>query len=211
MSKIDLRNVNAVTIIYDEYKPALEATIPVIRHMQNLANFGRLTLITALPVPVPLPGVEIIQIWPTDLAGLGHWLSYMIRFLVRHPYMMHFQDDGFILDPRLWRQQFLAYDYIGAPWADGLVGNEGFSIQSQKFLWAKSQFVWDGVDGQDWFYCRTIRDEMQGLGVRFAPTAVASRFSSELCDQDKPTFGYHGRQHCPSKHARGQELITPFR
>ena len=208
---IDLRNVNAATIVYNDNRAVLDAVTPVIRYMQTVAQFGRMTLFTATPLTEKLPGVEVIQIWPTDGHGHSLWITRIIRYFVRHQFVMWFQDDGFIIDPSRWEPQFLGYDYIGAPWADGVVGNEGFCIQSQKFLWARAQFDWNEREGPDWYYCRTIGHDMRKRGVRFAPTEVASRFSSELRDHDKPTFGYHGRNYCQPKHALGQSLIQPFR
>lgn len=208
--KLSLPTVTLVALTLTPESPYREATVAVLLYMRSIVDFGRIIYLTAAPPVRPLPDVEVIHIWPTDMRGLSHYLSYLARLFVRTPFMMHCQDDGFILEPERWEPEFLDYDYIGAPWADGVVGNEGFSIQSQRFLWAKSQFEWDGKDGQDWFYCRTIKKEMEGVGIRFAPTALAARFSSELCDHDKPTFGYHGRGYCPSKHAVGQQKIQPF-
>lgn len=208
--KINLRNVTLVTIIFDEEVKYLEATLPVLRYMQSIADYGRITLFTALPVPEALKDVEIVRIPPTDLAGVTSWLSGGVRLFIRTPYMMYFQDDGFILEPSLWEPEFLNYDFIGAPWSDGLVGNSGFSIQSLGFLWAMGQIPWDGKDGYDWFYCRTQREAMLKLGIRFAPTEVAARFSSEQRNQNDPSLGYHGRGHNPTKHAVGQEKIARF-
>lgn len=210
MSQLNLQNVTLTAINYNTESAFLHALVPVLRYMQTVGHFARIILWTAIPVKEPLPGVTVVRIPPTDRFGLGIWLADLALHFVNTPFMMHCQDDGFILDPSLWDPEFLAYDYIGAPWADGLVGNEGFSIQSRRFLWAKTQFEWDGVDGQDWFYCRTIREKMLGLGITFAPTGTAARFSSELCNHNDPSFGYHGRAHCPPKHAQGRKLVQPF-
>lgn len=206
---IELPTINAVTVVFNENAAALKATVPVVRYMQSVARFGKITLFTAAPAPT-LPGIEVIQIWPTEPYGYSLWITRLLRYFVRHPYMLFFQDDGFILQPELWEIAFLDYDFIGAPWEDGVVGNGGFCIQSQRFMWAQSQIEWDGVDGPDWFYCRTKRPEMEALGVRYAPTEVAARFSSELTGHDHPTFGYHGWQYSPAKHELGQKLIAPY-
>ena len=48
------------------------------------------------------------------------------------------QWDGFVTNANAWRPDFLAFDYIGAPWpqfSDGRnVGNGGFSLRSRKLL-----------------------------------------------------------------------------
>ena len=42
------------------------------------------------------------------------------------------QYDGKVSDPDLWNDDFLNYDYIGAAWTDGYVGNGGFTLRSKK-------------------------------------------------------------------------------
>lgn len=52
-------------------------------------------------------------------------------------YVLIIQYDGFILNPDAWTDEFLEYDYIGAPWwytDDCNVGNGGFSLRSKKLL-----------------------------------------------------------------------------
>lgn len=62
-------------------------------------------------------------------------------------YCLIIHDDGFIVNPHLWTDDFLKYDYIGAPWYLGinrgltwlqdrhnLVGNGGFCIRSKKLM-----------------------------------------------------------------------------
>ena len=209
---IDIPNVTLVSFTINQNRDFFNTTVAVLRYMQSVARFGRMTFFTALLPKRRFPGVEVIVIPSSDKhIGLGYLLNVVLRYFVRTPFLMHCQDDGFILDPSLWEQEFLKYDFIGAPWADGTVGNEGFSIQSQKYLWARGQFVWDGVDGPDWFYCRTMREEMLKLGITFAPTEVADRFSSELRNHDTPTFGYHGRGYSPEKHTIGQQIIQAYR
>ena len=50
------------------------------------------------------------------------------------------QGDGFVIHPENWTDEFLKYDYIGAPWRNLAhysfirVGNGGFSLRSKKLL-----------------------------------------------------------------------------
>lgn len=47
--------------------------------------------------------------------------------------------DGYVVNPQSWTHDFLAYDYVGAPWPVGLpyrVGNGGFCLRSHKLLQA---------------------------------------------------------------------------
>jgi hypothetical protein len=40
--------------------------------------------------------------------------------------------DGFAVNSEAWTSEFLNYDYIGARWGDGIVGNGGFCLRSRK-------------------------------------------------------------------------------
>jgi hypothetical protein len=113
--------------------------------------------------------------------------------------------DGFITNPHLWRDEWLQYDMIGAPWPAGWgfahrVGNTGFTLQSRRFLQAATERKKD-YDPQwepsDVWLCRTLHDSFVGAGIRYAPVEVAAAFSWEhrieegLADRDK-SFGFHG-------------------
>lgn len=101
--------------------------------------------------------------------------------------------DAGVRNPGLWSNDFLRYDYIGAPWpwhpAGTDVGNGGFSIRSKRLgtIMADLPFVYR----EDDHICRTRRKELeQAHGIRFAPRALAERFSVE--HGDWTAFGFHG-------------------
>jgi len=109
------------------------------------------------------------------------------------------QRDGFFINVNAWRNEFLDYDYIGAPWADGGVGNGGFSIRSKRLLKfvanhptsSDPQFDFSPEDG---LICSTFRKDLESTGHRFAPTNVAANFSREgLFFLPEDVFGFHGK------------------
>jgi hypothetical protein len=119
------------------------------------------------------------------------------------------QHDGFILNPAAWSDEFLAYDYIGAPfYVDGklITGNGGFSIRSSKLL--KLTASDDRIDladpavhtvyglNEDWIQCYIHREYLEQAGIRFAPPEIAHRFSiesNELYGREwTGEFGFHG-------------------
>lgn len=110
------------------------------------------------------------------------------------------QDDGYILDYQAWDEAFLGYDYIGAPWHDNEVGNGGFSLRSKRFCEASSELAYrldlTEFSPEDVLLCRTLRAEMEALGIKYAPESVARKFSWEL-DDSYPVyenqFGFHGK------------------
>jgi hypothetical protein len=121
------------------------------------------------------------------------------------------QDHAYVLHPKVWTDEFLEYDYIGAPWVysnnayitdEGKhvrVGNGGFSLRS-KVIMKMPYILGLGLEERQGFYnedgniCVYHRKTFLEHGVRYAPIEVASRFSYEnLMSENfgvKP-FGYH--------------------
>ena len=114
--------------------------------------------------------------------------------------------DAGIRDVSMWRDEFLQYDYIGAPWphqvvgaraADGmLVGNGGFMLISKRL----SNIVYTNRNRlrvhADFSLSRDHRRSYEQIdpAIRWAPTEVAADFAFELgtpMQRDKPSFGYH--------------------
>jgi hypothetical protein len=103
------------------------------------------------------------------------------------------QHDGFIVRPESWDRKFLQYDYIGAPWDNGIVGNGGFSLRSKRLLdvLAEMRDLLTWPHPEDGALCCTYRDELESRGILFAPTDVARRFSVED-EAYQNSFGLHG-------------------
>lgn len=106
------------------------------------------------------------------------------------------QWDGFVRDGTAWSDEFLDYDYIGAPWPqyhDHMnVGNGGFSLRSRKLLAATANIDPNG-DPEDFVICRTHRVRLENqYGLRFADMDVATRFSYERGESTGLQFGFHG-------------------
>jgi hypothetical protein len=129
---------------------------------------------------------------------------------VRSEFALIVQHDGYALNGNLWSNEFLNYDYIGAPipfWFHleptirSLVGNGGFSLRSQKFLSACAH-------AKRWHYLYRNEDVfmtvdnaalLKAQGIQVAPFDVALRFSHEHRTPERPfwsdrqSFGFHGR------------------
>lgn len=116
------------------------------------------------------------------------------------------QYDGYILHEDMWSDEFLEYDYIGAPWPEFLikegpkiynVGNGGFSLRSKKLqtiLQEDDNIILDNLE--DVAICRLNRPYLENeYGIRFAPYEVAEKFSFEYISYYnqpiKKTFGVH--------------------
>lgn len=123
-------------------------------------------------------------------------------------HVLYMENDSGIKNRSAWTNQFLEYDFIGAPWGphgfsgwpacDGetnAVGNFGFSLRSRRFceFVAKRALETDSTArfSCDAWACRTLRPELERLGIRYAPVKLARRFSCE--DQIyNGQFAFHG-------------------
>ncbi len=116
--------------------------------------------------------------------------------------MLIVQWDGFVIHADAWRQEFLDYDYIGAPWQDypepWSVGNGGFSLRSRALLVALQDPALEAVHPEDICICQMHRAALEGNGIRFAPRAVARHFSVEDGELTSDILGFHSPCHLPA-------------
>jgi Protein of unknown function (DUF5672) len=130
--------------------------------------------------------------------------SFMIQRLnsyVDTAFALVIQHDGFVLNPKAWCDEFLAYDYIGAPWwinQQHIVGNGGFSLRSKRLLGLLQELeiqISTNVP-EDWFICVVLRTELEDRGITFAPIELAQQFALEGNENDGVVwtnqFGFHG-------------------
>jgi hypothetical protein len=117
------------------------------------------------------------------------------------------QWDGFVLDGRRWRADFLSCDYIGAPWSHlgGTVGSGGFSLRSRRLIDAlhcmrQKQTKPDIETAEDLQICFKYRAALEALALRIADTELASAFACErplagsgsVSPAALQSFGFHG-------------------
>jgi hypothetical protein len=113
------------------------------------------------------------------------------------------QWDSWIVRPAAWSDEFLGYDYIGAPWwyADQRnVGNAGFSLRSKRLglYLAEHREQFPLRLPVDHNICRNYRPLMRG-DLLWAPDEVAYRFSRERTgwERREASFGFHGLWNFP--------------
>jgi len=98
-----------------------------------------------------------------------------------------FQHDSALL--RTGIDEFLEWDYVGAPWKfHDHGGNGGLSLRDTKaMLKVIDNFVWDTSQGnEDVWFCNKLKQ----LGLNLAPRDVCARFSVESIFQ-LGTLGCH--------------------
>jgi hypothetical protein len=153
--------------------------------------------------------VSITKINPMSQAGYNAFCINELYKYVDTEFVLLFQNDGFILNPEHWSDDFLNYDYIGAPWPsyeESRVGNGGFSLRSKKFLNTTKDLVYldnVGLSGgsftpEDHLLCRYYYNYLIKVGIKFAPIDIAIRFSFEQFIPEYPfwnndmSLGFHG-------------------
>jgi hypothetical protein len=111
----------------------------------------------------------------------------------------------------MWTDEYMKYDYIGAPWWRGIesnVGNGGFSLRSKRLLHVTAND--DSIQSQhpeDECVCLVYRKYLEETyGIRFAPESLAHRFSFErnpkYNENSYRTFGFHGFHSYTDERAR---------
>lgn len=164
-------------------------------------EYGQVRLLTSLDVSAP----DVIRIDPIE--SLEAYSAFVLKNLAAHvdtEFALIFQHDGFVLNADSWSEEFLKYDYIGAPWWRArrlIVGNGGFSLRSKRLLALTAEdpeLAYDGSTPEDWFVCVHLRHALESRGVRFAPPDVGSRFSLEGNQHRgikwRDEFGFHSLQ-----------------
>ena len=105
----------------------------------------------------------------------------------RLPYnkILIFQYDSMILREGI--EEFLEWDYVGAPWKfSPRGGNGGLSLRSRNvMLDITRKYPWKG-ENEDVYFCRHI----DSIGGKLAPRNVCEKFSCEVILKDG-TLGYH--------------------
>lgn len=161
-------------------------------------DFGAALLFTdpeALAGPTPGIATQAVRIDSVDA-----YSRLLLTGLTPHIATSHLlivQWDGFVLDAGQWSPDFLAHDYVGAPWRgmpdERSVGNGGFSLRSRRLLEALQQIRIDDPHPEDICICHRHRAELETrFGIRFAPVELAARFAYERRPPTGPSFGFHG-------------------
>lgn len=190
----------------------IEKTLEALEKSMLGVRYAKVIFLTDAEISSPNRDIEIIKIGKLDYNGYSRFVIYDLKNYVQTPYALLVQHDGYVLRPRKWRDEFLDYDYIGAPWKRGLyntkdgknvrVGNGGFSLRSRKLLEAPTALNIPFDDHgthffhEDGIICLFNRDALEQSGIRFAPVALASHFSRERWCPDSALFpfGFHSNR-----------------
>ena len=165
---------------------------------------------------VSFNGIKTIKI--ENLSSIEDYNIFCIKELhkyIKSSHCLIVQPDGFVVNPYLWSDFYLQYDYIGAPWSHflsgevlkkcnlhsdkqiNIVGNGGFSLRSKKLLKECSNLEYSNPSlEEDCFLTTLKRKELKEKGIKFAPVMLAQQFALESPVSDRSvmwnSFGFHG-------------------
>lgn len=189
--KLDDVTLVAVTSV------ALPATVTSLRRSMEQCDFANVLLLSDRAPNEHASGIEWREI--DRLGSRGDYSRFMLRDLADHIETSHalcVQWDGFVLDGRCWREEFLAHDYVGAVWPqfsdNRRVGNGGFSLRSRRLLAACKELPPVDDEAEDLVIGRRCRPYLEELGFSFAPEELARDFSYERTKPTSREFGFHG-------------------
>lgn len=166
-------------------------------------EFAEVKILTSLDV---VNKENVVKI--KDLNSTEEYSHFIINELHEHidtTHVLLVQYDGFILNPDAWTDEYLKYDYIGAPWLVAnwsvtnfsfpqklvgkfVVGNGGFSLRSKKLLTLTSQLSKTEkitkLHPEDVSLCVWYREILENEGIKFAPIELAKKFGFEAEDKN---------------------------
>jgi hypothetical protein len=197
----------------------MRRTVAALQQSMQGLFFGKVKLLSDKKPSFHDRKIEVIPISPIHSADdYSRFVLLELAKYVDLPHCLIVQADGYVVRPESWSDQFLQYDYIGAPWPDQdlafvdaqrhyqRVGNGGFSLRSKRLLALTSEcaskdptLFQPGGQGRSLFedvkICVEYRSELEKHGCVFAAVDVAARFSTERHLPDsRPdiSFGFHG-------------------
>jgi len=111
--------------------------------------------------------------------------------------------DGFVVNTEAWTNDFLTYDYIGAPWPwfNHRVGNGGFCLKSKKFQLRQNKILtsFKVTENEDVELCIKLYKYFTSHGCKYANTTIGYKFSTEVGDIIRnKSFGFHDFKYHPN-------------
>lgn len=201
---IFLPNVTLWAASWSDDLNMLARTCRVLRYCRRIMQCAKTVLFSHHAPPATNGEFDVVRIPKLDWQTWSIFVNRVVPSKIHTDFALSVHEDGFPMDITRWNPEFLRYDYIGAPWKDGVVGNGGFNIESRKLMDLKLTIPFDSDElttTSDMFICRNRHKWLEDRGVRFAPRDLALTFSTEEFGQQWPSFGYHGRALQPAKHA----------
>ena len=176
----------------------VEETLQALEYSCKGVEYGSVKLLSHYTPHGLGKNMEFIRI--DKIKSIDDWsykIIYELNQYIDTEFALLVHADGFVVNPTSWRDEFLEYDYIGAPWplpADNFsyrdvngdivrVGNS-VSLRSKRLLELpiKLKLLWEpyfGFYNEDGFICVKNRHIYEQHDMKFAPLDIAKYFSHE--------------------------------
>jgi hypothetical protein len=131
----------------------------------DAADFGE--IIVASDIFLTLnEGYRYFNVDLKDVEDYCNWLLHELPSKLRTRHFLVVQWDSWIINPDAWSDEFLEYDYIGAPWQhrlveehpDVAVGNGGFSLRATALAHRCREFSRPRLVPEDHLICFNHRN-----------------------------------------------------
>lgn len=184
---LDLPDVTLVAV----FTVAHDLTLMAVDDCLRQAKFGDVKLFTDRDV-----GREAVRAGPfASLDEAGRFSTYTLPRHIDTSHILSIHWDSWIVQPEMWRDEYLQYDYVGAPWwyRDAYnVGNSGFCLRSKRLMdyIAANEAEFPMLMPEDLALCRVYQPRLPQF--RWAPPALAHLFAFERTRVTAKSFGFHG-------------------
>jgi len=202
----EIKNTTLLTILGNpnpSYKESYEFINKILDRSYSKLRFEKIKILASREEQFDFDkdNLTIVKIDPMSQRDYNIFCINRLHEFIDTDHVLIFQNDGFILNPENWDDEFLNYDYIGAPWPsnqESRVGNGGFSLRSRRLLEATKDLDYIdniGLSGgkytpEDYLICRHYYQNMISKGIKFAPLDIAIRFSFEQKITEFPNWDY---------------------
>jgi len=189
-----LRLPDVTLVMIDGTCPEL-ARLSLLDSMEQ-ADFGDVLICSPNPIMTPRSCRWLRTDKWTDRLGPSAFIWYDLHKLVKTKFVLLTSWDAWVTDASVWSDEFLQYDYVGAPWwyDDGMNVGHGL-LRSTRLL----KFLADHRDAlpiahpEDDLLSRKYRPALEKHGFKWAPEHVAARFMFECTkpSRDSRHFMFH--------------------
>ena len=194
-----LPDVTLVLVDCLNYGKAITSLIMSLKEIEP----ARTIFFTDIEIPNLDPRIELVKI--DKITSKEEYSNFVFKKLIkevniRTDFVLITQHDGYVLDGEQWKDEFMDYDYIGAPWIyenGRQIGNGGFSLRSRHLMTSLAYWPeFDVTHPEDQSIGIIYRPLLeQKFNIKFPDEELAESFSYELRCPVKPTFGFHGFFH----------------
>lgn len=197
-NKLDITLININTI-------ATKRAVDVLNFCNKVLKFKK-TIIVANDRPSNIASsIDYVPCSVNSITDYNEFILNKLNSFVETSHCLVVQNDGFIINPHLWQDEFLNYDYIGAPWnlnqmrvwgRTNRIGNGGFSLRSKKLL-----SYTQNLKNINYSIPEDVTNSLiieKNKEFKYPSVNIAVKFSLESPQEDFPydfnnCLGFHGK------------------